>query len=258
MAQLRESLGSDFDHIRMEQYLDFVRGRPFRRTVLCHVDAKPSPEPVADGVRQLTIRGRVGPANASPEDAARGPGVTAFETPEGVKVTTNNPLVAGMLTVLMDAAPGVVSFDDLRRRISERMPERDIGRCEADARRRAAWRARRADSWSSACCRRRRRATGRSAEGERARAMAVALLRGGHDAWPLVVRVDRHGAIPRRAPGRRQGSREPRATHRARIQLRRSQARRLRSDARKPDRDRRGGAGASSPDQDCSSRDRHD
>ena len=123
MAQLRESLGSDFDHVRMEQYLDFVRGRPFRRTVLCHADAKPSPEPVADGVRQLTIRGRVGPANASPEDAARGPGVTAFETPEGVKVTTNNPLVAGMLTVLMDAAPGVVSFDDLHRRISERMPE---------------------------------------------------------------------------------------------------------------------------------------
>jgi methyltransferase-like protein len=120
MAKLRDKLGETFDHVRMEQYLDFVRGRPFRRTVLCHAAAKPTPEPVADGIHQLTVRARVAPAEASAEDAARGPGVTSFQTPEGVKVTTNNPLVIAILTALMDATPAVVPFNDLRRRVSER------------------------------------------------------------------------------------------------------------------------------------------
>lgn len=120
MAKLREKLGEHFDHLRMEQYIDFVRGRPFRRTVLCHAAAKPTPEPVANGIHQLTIRARVAPAEASPEDAARGPGVTSFVTPEGVKVTTNNPLVIAILTSLMEATPEVVPFDALRRRVSER------------------------------------------------------------------------------------------------------------------------------------------
>jgi len=120
MAKLREKLGENFDHLRMEQYIDFVRGRPFRRSVLCHAAAKPTPEAVANGVHRLMIRARVASAEASPEDAARGPGVTSFQTPEGVKVTTNNPLVIAILTALMDATPEAVPFDDLRRRVSER------------------------------------------------------------------------------------------------------------------------------------------
>ncbi len=121
MAQLRESLGSDFDPIRMEQYLDFLRGRPFRRTILCHAAARPTAEPVANEIRSLMIRGRVSPVDPSPDDAARGPGVIAFRTPDDVKVTTNNPLVGAMLAVLMEAAPAVVSFDELHGRVAERL-----------------------------------------------------------------------------------------------------------------------------------------
>jgi methyltransferase-like protein len=120
-ASFREALGGTLDRVRLEQYLDFVRGRPFRQTLLCHANLNPSPEPLATALRSLSIRGRAEPAEPSPEDAARGPGVVSFKALDGGMVTTNNPIVAGAMQTLLEAAPGAFRFDELQRRIAERL-----------------------------------------------------------------------------------------------------------------------------------------
>jgi hypothetical protein len=122
-AQFRDAIGS-IDRVRLEQYLDFVRGRTFRKTLLCHEEAKPSPEPIPSVIRTLALRSRVTPGSPSPEDAARGPNVVAFQTPEGSSITTNNPLIGTAFEVLMSAAPAVVPYTELKRRVTERIGAR--------------------------------------------------------------------------------------------------------------------------------------
>ncbi|MGH7618944.1 MAG: methyltransferase regulatory domain-containing protein, partial [Gemmatimonadaceae bacterium] len=114
-AAFREALGDTVDPIRLEQYLDFVRGRQFRKSLLCHDSAQPSSELQADAPRRLVVRSLCAAAEPNPEDAARGPGVAAFQAMDGAKVTTNNPLVIAALRALMAAAPAALSLEELER-----------------------------------------------------------------------------------------------------------------------------------------------
>jgi SAM-dependent methyltransferase/methyltransferase-like protein len=120
-VEMPASLVVPGDRIRTEQYRDFVRGRIFRRTLLRHAETNTSDEPTADAVRRLRARARVTRAEPSAEDAARGPGVAAFQRQGGAVVTTNNPLIVQMLSILVDAAPVPVAFDDLVRQVGERL-----------------------------------------------------------------------------------------------------------------------------------------
>ena len=119
MVQLPDMLVAAGDRIRSEQYMDFVQGRMFRRTLLCHDGVHSSAEPVVDAIRQLRVRSRVEPVDPSAEDAARGPGVAAFRIPEGRTVTTNNPVIILTLMALVAVAPVVVAYEDLKRRVGD-------------------------------------------------------------------------------------------------------------------------------------------
>jgi hypothetical protein len=59
--------------------------------------------------------------NPSESDAQQIPGVEAFQTPTKVTITTNNPLLLGVLNVLADAAPSVMSYADLERLVRARL-----------------------------------------------------------------------------------------------------------------------------------------
>jgi SAM-dependent methyltransferase len=120
-AAFRQALGPALDRVRMEQYLDFVRGRPFRATLLCHEHAKPSAEPLPSALQSLSVRARGSRAEPAPEDAARGPAVTAFQAIDGGKLTTNHPLLIAAINVLLDAAPAAVRFDDLHRSVTAQL-----------------------------------------------------------------------------------------------------------------------------------------
>jgi SAM-dependent methyltransferase len=120
-ADFRDGLGPGVDRVRMEQYLDFIRGRTFRRSLLCHASQSVAPEPLSQVVAGLCVRSLVAPSTPAPEDAARGRDVAAFESAEGAKITTNNPLVTAALTVLTRAAPAVVRYTDLRHAVAERL-----------------------------------------------------------------------------------------------------------------------------------------
>ncbi|MEP6491165.1 MAG: class I SAM-dependent methyltransferase [bacterium] len=119
-GRVEDAFDSDRNTVQMEQYVDFVIGRTFRRTLLCREHVDVTNVPLAGAIPQLMIRSRGVSVPPSEADAARGPGVEAFRTPNGVTMTTNNPLLIAVLQVLSRAAPLVLSFPDLQRLVAER------------------------------------------------------------------------------------------------------------------------------------------
>ena len=120
-TNLRTVLGSDADIVQVEQQLDFVRGREFRRTLLCHDDQHPSAAPVPEAIPKLFARTTAQRAEASAEDAARSEHVAAFRAPTGVMLTTNNPQLIAMLGALVDVAPAALGFDALSAEVARRL-----------------------------------------------------------------------------------------------------------------------------------------
>jgi hypothetical protein len=86
------------DPIAREQYLDFFKGRMFRQTLLCHVDAAPR-EPAPEVVRGMLAATPARPAS----DPA--PGRVEFRGPRGASLTTDHELVKRALVRLGEAWP---------------------------------------------------------------------------------------------------------------------------------------------------------
>jgi methyltransferase-like protein/SAM-dependent methyltransferase len=118
---LRRAGIDDSDVIRAQQYIDFATRRTFRRTLLCHDTAAISPRPSADAMVELYLTMRATSVEPSADDAARSANVQSFESPDGVKVTTNNPLVLAALGSLLRVAPATLSFAELLRRVEARL-----------------------------------------------------------------------------------------------------------------------------------------
>ena len=94
--------------VRREQYLDFLKGRMFRQTLLCRaeleIDRTPRPA-VLEGLAvstQAEVRSEPGPD-----------GTVAFEGPTGSTVTTDHPLVIDALKRAAGAWPAAVWVRDL-------------------------------------------------------------------------------------------------------------------------------------------------
>lgn len=106
------------DDIQYEQYLDFVRNRTFRRSVLCHAGREVTHEPSPNAIPSLCLRARCVVDADAPD--AKQPGVEVFRTLEGVAATMSHPVVRAALHVLIDAAPAAVPFDSLLERTRAR------------------------------------------------------------------------------------------------------------------------------------------
>jgi SAM-dependent methyltransferase len=128
------------DMVVREQYLDFLKNRMFRQTLLCHAQAPgsdsiddreiermwisspASPQGDADDLgdthRAPGDMGSGGDAVSEGEPVARAMGDT-FATPEGFTVTTSEPLVVAALNALAGVWPGALSFNELLGRAVE-------------------------------------------------------------------------------------------------------------------------------------------
>ena len=96
------------DVIRREQYLDFIKGRMFRQTLLCRAELEVdrSPQPLI--VERLAV--------SSPAQAAGVPdrkGRVTFEGPTGSTLTTDHPLVSRALERVGSSWPGAIWVRDL-------------------------------------------------------------------------------------------------------------------------------------------------
>lgn len=96
------------DVIRREQYLDFIKGRMFRQTLLCRAELEPdrSPEPLI--VEELAISSPTRPTGA-PDQKGR----VTFEGPTGSTLTTDHPLVSRGLERVGRSWPGAIWVRDL-------------------------------------------------------------------------------------------------------------------------------------------------
>ena len=96
------------DPIRREQYLDFVKGRMFRQTLLCReeIEVDRSPQPLV--IEPLAVSSPAQPTGG-PDRAGR----VTFEGPAGSTLTTDHPLVTGALERVAGRWPGAVRVREL-------------------------------------------------------------------------------------------------------------------------------------------------
>ncbi len=109
------------DPLTREQYLDFVRFRRFRQTLLCHAEVKLERQPGADKVTQFLLaaaagmRVRVGMGDAPEPETP-----SAAQAVADASVPGDEAFLQALLDVLSDAAPRMLSFDELVAGVSAR------------------------------------------------------------------------------------------------------------------------------------------
>jgi len=123
VAKELERLGDNV--IEREQYLDFLKCRKFRQTLLCHqdiaIDRAPKPEDltVFHVAAALSPPTTVCDLNSVREEE--------FRTPKGTSITVSQPIIKAALLHLSEIWPQSAHFSDLRRvalsRLEKNRPE---------------------------------------------------------------------------------------------------------------------------------------
>ena len=105
--QLQQALLTISDPLAREQYLDFLKERMFRQTLLCHaavtIDRTPQPARLEPLAASAPLRW------SEPDEAGR----VTFAGPGGAHLTTDHPLVVGALQRLGDAWPAAPHVAEL-------------------------------------------------------------------------------------------------------------------------------------------------
>lgn len=112
-AEILERIGPDI--VRAEQYMDFLRNRFFRQTLLCHAH-----QPLKRKLDACDLGGFLFASPLVPEDAAAD-GTNGFRTPDGRRVATDFPLTQAALTVLSEHWPRALDQETLLALASERL-----------------------------------------------------------------------------------------------------------------------------------------
>ena len=111
------------DRIAREQYLDFLKNRRFRQTLLCRREATLT-GPLVEPVRRFFISSRARPTSPNPSlaEAAH----EEFTAPGNASVTTGSSLAKAALLHLAQTYPRSISFDDLLTAARARLVEKCI------------------------------------------------------------------------------------------------------------------------------------
>jgi methyltransferase-like protein/predicted TPR repeat methyltransferase len=95
----------------LEQYMDFLRNRMFRRTLLCHEDAPINRTLSGDRLRPLYLAAPALPENPQPD--LPNVAVERFIAQDGAKLAIDHPLSKAAMVALSRCWPEFRSFDDL-------------------------------------------------------------------------------------------------------------------------------------------------
>lgn len=118
VAKTLNELGAH-DIVQMEQYMDFVRCRYFRKTLICHSGVRLNRTITPGVVKDLLLAADAVPSPAeAPLDPAQS---VSFETAGGHKITCRSPLTKIALRTLRREWPMPVAFAEL------------LARCKAEA-----------------------------------------------------------------------------------------------------------------------------
>ena len=97
--------------IELEQYMDFLRNRTFRKTLLVRGEIEISRQLRSDRVRQLYAASHA--QSTAPAPDIQSIAAEEFATPEGLKFATDHPVTKAALVCLNDVWPRPVFFDEL-------------------------------------------------------------------------------------------------------------------------------------------------
>lgn len=104
------------DRIRTQQYVDFLKCRRFRQTLLCHRETRLEDPPDAQRVRGLWAASAAKPVSEE-----------EFRTADGASIRTNLPVAKAAILYLGRAWPRAVPFDELANEVgpsgSEMLPD---------------------------------------------------------------------------------------------------------------------------------------
>lgn len=101
------------DLLHLEQYMDFLRNRMFRQTLLCHADQKPDFALRADAVHDLYIASPAKSVSEHPQMGSDQP--EEFRGEGSATLRTHDPLMKAAMSRLAAVWPMALSFDDLNR-----------------------------------------------------------------------------------------------------------------------------------------------
>ena len=94
------------DLFHSEQYLDFLRNRTFRQTLLCHRDV-----PLVRAIPTSVLRGLHVASSLQPAPPEAGDAGSRFVGPDDISLTTHDPLVTAALDRLAESWPAWIPFE---------------------------------------------------------------------------------------------------------------------------------------------------
>jgi SAM-dependent methyltransferase len=97
--------------LEKEQYLDFLRNRRFRQTLLCHADVRIGRTPAPDTLRRFWMASSAQPDSETPDFRSRT--VATFKGPKGSSLQVDHPLIKSAIGYLGQIWPARVRFDGL-------------------------------------------------------------------------------------------------------------------------------------------------
>ena len=109
MAEVDRVAGAN--RILRDQYLDFLKCRMFRQTLLCHQDVVLPDAPVAERARRLYASSPAKPVSAQPD--LRSGVAEEFRCGNGSGVTTAHPFTKAVMQLLSEVWPEAMSFSGL-------------------------------------------------------------------------------------------------------------------------------------------------
>lgn len=100
-----------------EQYMDFLKCRKFRQTLLCHADVAIGDSPISERVRVMYAASPAAPVSPQPDLTGDCP--EEFRGPKGAAMKTAHPLAKTAIGHLTEVWPQTIHFDDLLERCTQ-------------------------------------------------------------------------------------------------------------------------------------------
>ncbi len=110
--------------IEMEQYMDFVRNRMFRQTLLCHEGFKLQRKLVPEKLFEFYFTSSLKPASEITDFRSEEP--LEFQGTNGT-ITSSQPLVKASMMYLFQQFPAPVAFDDLLNHAHSMLNSEEVG-----------------------------------------------------------------------------------------------------------------------------------
>lgn len=105
--------------VQLEQNLDFLYNRAFRRSLLVHPQARLSHALNAESIKQFFIATMARPVSSQPD--VDSPAVEQFNNPDGLSLSSQDPLMKAAMCHLAEVFPQTLPFETLLQAVRSRL-----------------------------------------------------------------------------------------------------------------------------------------